>query len=78
LYVFNIFAGVENSIALYLFQNKKCPLPGVGCLELLYGSAYISASEKIAAYSIKILQTKRVFAPLTFPKLLPRILKPKK
>ncbi len=39
---------MENSIALYLFQNKKCPLPGVGCLELLYGSAYISASEKIA------------------------------
>lgn len=37
---------MERHIVSYLFQHKKCPLPGIGSLEIHDGSAYISYPDK--------------------------------
>jgi len=57
---------VEKHIATYLFQHKNCPLPGIGSLELLDGSAYISVGDKKA-----IAPVPTIYLSETGTKILP-------
>lgn len=57
---------MEKHIATYLFQHKNCPLPGIGSLELLDGSAYISVGDKKA-----IAPVPTIYLSETGTKILP-------